>query len=252
MQLGKSKTFLAQQTKQASKAKMFCVTWWCSVKIAKGVQGFNVTDGFKLDVVSKLSNTVLGCIHVDTKLCLMKRLQDMQLQAACLMRHATRFPRDVFFWLDDKELLPRNFAYKTKLEEQEEARINELLEQAKQPSIGRISILRMMWNDDDAWAEQQTSSLVIQIRKDTAWIVCRQVALSSVSKSLLHLENKGVTKWGFVYDSQTAELVRHLGFLREACACQQVVINAFCGYNIQKVRSTFSGPKLQVLLHNLP
>jgi hypothetical protein len=226
---------------------MLCLTLWFSLTegLYTNLNSKHVQGGFEVDVVSKLGNKYLGQIHVNTKLCLMNRLNDMQRQASCLMRHATRFPRDVLFWVEDKELLPRNFAYKTNLEPQEEAHVKQRLEQAKQAGL-----LSMMWNEDDSWAEQQTSRLPINIYNDQAWIGCRKDTLRFLSKSLLFLENKGVTEWHFSYDGQTSHVVRQLGFLREACACQEVVIAALCG--IQLVRSSFSGPKMQVLLLNAP
>lgn len=196
-------------------------------------------DGFKVDLVSKLSNEFLGQINVDLTLGLFKRLQDMQVQASRLMRHATRFPRDVLFWQSQTELLPRNFAYKERLEPHEEACIETLLQQAKQTKLS------MMWNEDDSWAEQQTSKVQKVFVGNEVWVVCNK-HLSLLSKSLLYFENQGVTKWFIRANFQTVHVVRHIGFLRDAQACQQVTIDAVCG--IQQVRHCFDRDKLSILL----
>ena len=207
-------------------------------------------DDFKVDVVSKLSNKCLGQIHVNTKLCLMKRLQDMQVQASCLMHHATRFPRDVLFWLDDQDLLPHNFAYKTKLEPHEEVNINDRLENAKQAINGRISILSMMWNEDDYWARRRCETIQFDVNQEESTVrvwPCYSARL--LPMELLYLENKNVTKWVFSIYEAPSQAVKLIGFLKHAQRCTKVDIVSITPNSVN--RKQYEGNDLRGFLSSL-
>jgi hypothetical protein len=231
---------------------MLCLTVWFgliegSVTLHANKHVKSVQDGFKVDVVSKLSNKYLGQIHVNTKLCTFQRLQDMQLQASCLMRHATRFPRDVLFWLDGKELLPHHFAYKTELEPHEEARINELLEQAQQAGL-----LSMMWNEDDYWADywarRRCETIQFDVNQEEA-LVCLYNSMT-LPMELLYLENKNVTKWVFTICGEPSQALKLIGFIKHAQRCTKVDI-VHITRNLDRNRKQYEGNDLTVFLSSL-
>jgi hypothetical protein len=199
----------------------------------------------KVDVVSRFSHKYLGHMYVNTKLCVFRKLQDMQLQASCLMRHATRFPRDVLFWFGDKELLPHNFAYKTKLEPQEEARTNELLEQAQQAGL-----LSMMWNEDDSWAERICTKPNYEVceEKSMVWVVPHRSRI--LPMELLYLENKNISKWKFSCNMNLSLAVTLLGFLKYTQRCAEVVITGYVSGGLGCLR--YKGKDLEAFLSSWP
>jgi len=160
------------------------------------------------------------------------------------MRHATRFPRDVLFWLDDKELLPHNFAYKTKLEPHEEAHVDELLEQAQQAGL-----LSMMWNEDDYWARRRCETIQFDVNQEESTVrVWLYYSTRLLPMELLYLENKNVTKWMFSSYVEPSQAVKLIGFLKYT-RCTKVNIVCITPNTVNRIQ--YEGNDLNVFLSSL-
>ena len=184
---------------------MFCIATLC---------GFEQAEPNSLRLVSKFGGNFLGYLHVDSELPILERMQDLQVQASKLMRHTTRFPRDILFWQQEEELLPEGFAYRESLEKDEEDRIQDLLERAEKGGLG------MMYNEDDSVASQVCTRFIFQARFPSLLITTDE---DEVPMEILHCEHLGVTRW-ILFDPDWANVASlswnpiSLSFLRRSSA----------------------------------
>ena len=204
---------------ESRQKKMLCVAVWCGFKQAK-------TNS--LSLFSKLGGNFLGYLHVDSKLPTFEKLLDLQLQASKLMRHPTRFARDVLFWQDTNILTDRKFVCLDSMDEHQSKHAEEILERANQSKL-----LSTMYNEDDSWAERMCANTdFIQpysksTKRDEVYIEVDTFNVHLLGRRLLHFENKGVTRWVFhTLTIMMHDLVKHLGFLRHAHRCVYVRIHA--------------------------
>ena len=210
---------LAQHTKRWSKAvKMLGIATWC---------GFERAQPNTLRLFAKLGGKFLGYLHVDSKLRTFEKLLDLQLQASKLMKHPTRFARDILFWQDANILTDVKFVCLDRLDEHQSKHAEQLLERATQ------SALSMMYNEDDSWAERMCANTDFirpyskSTKRDEVYIEVDTFNVHLLGRRLLHFENKGVTRWVFhTLTIMMHDLVKHLGFLRHAHRCVYVRIHA--------------------------
>ena len=185
---------------------MFCIATWCGFKQAKSNS---------LRLFSKLGGNFLGYLHVDSKLPIFERIKDLQVQASKLMRHATRLPRDILFWKQEQELLPEGFAYRERLEEEEEDYIEDLLGST-------TKALSMMYNEDDSAASQVCAGLRLQPKVPRLQITTSRF-VNYIPMEILVFEHLGVTRW-VVFDPDWTNVASFcwdpisLGFLRRSNA----------------------------------
>ena len=156
---------------------MFCISTWC---------GFKQVEADSWRLFSKLGGNFLGYLHVDSKLPIFERIKDLQVQASNLMKHQTRFPRDILFWKQEQELLPEGFAYRESLEKEEEDCIQDLLGRDKKGGLA------MMYNEDDSVASQVCTRFIFQAAFPSLIITTDE---DEVPMEILFLEHLGVTQW---------------------------------------------------------
>lgn len=179
-----------------------------------------------MSLFSKLGGNFLGYLHVDSKLPTFEKLLDLQLQASKLMRHPTRFARDILFWQDTNVLTDCKLVFLDSMDAHQSKRAEEILERANQSKL-----LSMMYNEDDSWAQSCcTEARLIQPRNwrpQEVTINVHRANVGELGRRLLHLEYQGITRWVFhTLTIMMHDLVKHLGFLRHAQRCTYVRIHA--------------------------
>ena len=223
---------------------MLGIATWC---------GFERAQPNTLRLFAKLGGKFLGYLHVDSKLRTFEKLLDLQLQASKLMKHPTRFARDILFWQDANILTDVKFVCLDRMDEHESKHAEQLLERATQ------SALSMMYNEDDSWAQSCcTEARLIQPWKFNPQEVTINVHGANVGelgRRLLHLEYQGITSWVFSSRLAIEELVPHLGFLRHTMRCMSVRIFAYPKYvtyhHVPIREVTYEGKGLAMFLASL-
>lgn len=181
-----------------------------------------------LRLFCKLGGQLLGYLHIDFKLPTFEKLLNLQLQASKLMKHPTRFARDILFWQDANILTDVKFVCLDHMDEHESKHAEQLLERAMQSSLS------MTYNEDDSWAQSCcTEAGLIQPWKwnpHEVYIAVHRANVGELGRRLLHLEYEGITSWVFSSWVAIEELVPYLVFLRHTMWCMSVRILAYPQY----------------------